>query len=73
MCKVSSKTIVRANMRSMARHDSFPAVAPTRRDAIVVGISYNGRQYSQEVTIRQMSESYGRALSSVKSVYGRKK
>lgn len=49
----------------------FSNVAPSRLDAIVVGTSYNGRNYTKEITISQINESYGRALNSVQKNYGK--
>lgn len=49
----------------------FSHVAPSRLDAIVVGTSYNGRNYTKEITISQINESYGRALNSVQKNYGK--
>lgn len=73
MCKVSSKTIIKANQRTRMQRIPFESIPASRRDAIVVRLSYNGKLYSQELTIRQMRESYGRALKNVKNIYGRTK
>lgn len=69
MCNISVETIIRASKRT-AGVDSAVRGANVSPDGIVISARYNGKEYSQSISFKQIRENYGKALKEY-SRYGK--
>lgn len=68
MCYISANTIIQAN-KKMARTD-MSSNRGIVTNGIVISTRYNGKEYSQSISFKQIRENYGKALKEY-SRYGK--
>lgn len=68
MCYISATTIIQAN-KKMARTD-ISSHGGIVTNGIVISTRYNGKEYSQSISFKQIRENYGKALKEY-SRYGK--
>lgn len=61
MCNISAETIIRANKKTVIADSGNPR-SHISTNGIVISTRYNGKEYSQSVSFRQIRENYGKAL-----------
>lgn len=66
MCTISQDTIIRANRQTIAKGKAAFANTGISGDGFTVSVRYNGKEYSRDISFREVRENYARALHKFK-------